>query len=53
MTNEKRLLQRAGLRGFDEVLCSLTPAPEVLARAVAAAERLFQEACGRQDFSAG
>ncbi|MGC0318095.1 nucleotidyltransferase domain-containing protein [Kitasatospora acidiphila] len=53
VTNEKRLLQRAGLRGFDEVLCSLTPAPEVLAQAVAAAERLFQEACGRQDFSAG
>jgi hypothetical protein len=44
VTNEKRLLRRAGLRGLDEVLSVLTPDPQVLAAAVDAAERLFQEA---------
>ncbi|MFR0351922.1 nucleotidyltransferase domain-containing protein [Streptomyces sediminimaris] len=41
VTNEKRLLQRAGLREVDTVLGSLRPDPEVLSRAVADAEALF------------
>jgi predicted nucleotidyltransferase len=41
VTNEKRLLLRAGLRGLDAVLAELRPEPEALARAITAAERLF------------
>ncbi|MCX4701642.1 nucleotidyltransferase domain-containing protein [Streptomyces sp. NBC_01373] len=41
VTNEKRLLERAGLRGVDEILGRLRPEPDVLAAAVADAERLF------------
>ncbi|WP_405873975.1 nucleotidyltransferase domain-containing protein [Streptomyces sp. NBC_00005] len=41
VTNEKRLLERAGLRGIDAVLGQLGPDPEALARAIADAEALF------------
>ncbi|MFJ9540744.1 nucleotidyltransferase domain-containing protein [Streptomyces sp. NPDC101225] len=41
VTNEKRLLERAGLRDVDAVLESLRPDPEILLRAVADAEKLF------------
>lgn len=41
VTNEKRLLERAGLREVDTVLGSLRPDPGVLLRAVADAEALF------------
>ncbi|MGW1891885.1 nucleotidyltransferase domain-containing protein [Streptomyces sp. NPDC002004] len=44
VTNEKRLLGRAGLRGVDDILASLTPEPEVLVGAVAATEALFASA---------
>ncbi|WP_030606651.1 nucleotidyltransferase domain-containing protein [Streptomyces sclerotialus] len=44
VTNEKRLLQRAGLRGLDTVLAGLRPDPQQLARAVAEAETLFAAA---------
>ncbi|MFJ4789127.1 nucleotidyltransferase domain-containing protein [Streptomyces sp. NPDC088794] len=44
VTNEKRLLERAGLRGIDGVLggWGAEPEPEVLARAVDNAEALFR-----------
>lgn len=42
VTNEKRLLQRAGLRGMDTILAGLRPESEVLAQAIADTERLFQ-----------
>ncbi|MEU4838919.1 nucleotidyltransferase domain-containing protein [Nocardia testacea] len=41
VTNEKRLLDRAGLRAVDEIVAGLAADPPVLARAVAAAEDLF------------
>ncbi|MEU9448389.1 nucleotidyltransferase domain-containing protein [Streptomyces sp. NPDC048277] len=41
VTNEKRLLERAGLRGVDDILAELRPESGVLVRAVDAAERLF------------
>ncbi|MFF4013551.1 nucleotidyltransferase domain-containing protein [Streptomyces sp. NPDC001843] len=41
VTNEKRLLERAGLRGIDEVLGALRPDPEALRDAVRAAEALL------------
>ncbi|OLT33126.1 DNA polymerase subunit beta [Actinomadura sp. CNU-125] len=44
VTNEKRLLLRAGLRGMDAITAGLRPEPDVLARAIADAERLFEEA---------
>ncbi|MEV0108322.1 nucleotidyltransferase domain-containing protein [Nocardia sp. NPDC050799] len=40
-TNEKRLLDRAGLRAVDEIVGGLTTDPAVLARAVDAARQLF------------
>ncbi|AEM84938.1 nucleotidyltransferase domain-containing protein [Streptomyces violaceusniger] len=43
-TNEKRLLQRAGLRGIDTIVAGLRPEPAVLAEAVADAEALFAAA---------
>jgi predicted nucleotidyltransferase len=46
VTNEKRLLQRAGLRGVDDILTGLRPEPAVLTRAVADAEALFAAAAG-------
>ncbi|WP_372411601.1 nucleotidyltransferase domain-containing protein [Streptomyces luteireticuli] len=44
VTNEKRLLERAGLRGVDAIVSELRPDPGVLARAVAEAEELFAAA---------
>ncbi|MEV0444725.1 nucleotidyltransferase domain-containing protein [Streptomyces spectabilis] len=43
-TNEKRLLERAGLHGVDTIVASLRPDRQVLARAVAEAEELFAAA---------
>ncbi|POX38715.1 DNA polymerase subunit beta [Streptomyces sp. Ru73] len=40
-TNEKRLLERAGLRGLDTILAGLRPDPDVLTRALTEAEELF------------
>jgi predicted nucleotidyltransferase len=46
VTNEKRLLERAGLRPMDAVLASLgaAPQPEALTQAVDRAQALFEEA---------
>ncbi|GHF46852.1 nucleotidyltransferase domain-containing protein [Streptomyces morookaense] len=44
VTNEKRLLDRAGLRGVDAIVAGLRPEPEALAQALAAARELFREA---------
>src|SRR5262249_54105766 len=44
VTNEKALLDRAGLRGVDEILRGLTAAPGQLAKAVDAAGALLQDA---------
>ncbi|ELS52464.1 nucleotidyltransferase domain-containing protein [Streptomyces viridochromogenes] len=41
VTNEKRLLERAGLRGVDGIIEGLRPRPEALLRAIADAEALF------------
>ncbi|WP_030521288.1 nucleotidyltransferase domain-containing protein [Nocardia rhamnosiphila] len=41
VTNEKRLLHRAGLRAVDEIVGGLTTDPAVLARAVDAARQLL------------
>ena len=41
VTNEKKLLDRAGLRETDDILGGLRPDPEVLLRSVVAAETLF------------
>ncbi|AWE49708.1 MULTISPECIES: nucleotidyltransferase domain-containing protein [Streptomyces] len=41
VTNEKRLLERAGLRSVDAVLAGLEPSPDALLRAVTEAETLF------------
>ncbi|MFE0047939.1 nucleotidyltransferase domain-containing protein [Streptomyces albireticuli] len=41
ITNEKRLLERAGLRTVDAIVAGLRPEPEALARAVTEAEELF------------
>ncbi|WP_030682982.1 nucleotidyltransferase domain-containing protein [Streptomyces sp. NRRL B-1347] len=43
-TNEKRLLERAGLHDVDAIVTNLRPDPEALARAVADAEKLFAAA---------
>ncbi|MFF4483961.1 nucleotidyltransferase domain-containing protein [Streptomyces sp. CY1] len=43
-TNEKRLLQRAGLRGIDTIVAGLRPEPAALAEAIADAEALFAAA---------
>jgi hypothetical protein len=40
ITNDKRLLDRAGLRGVDEILAGLTAEPQALAGAVARATDL-------------
>lgn len=42
MTNEKRLLERAGLRGVDDILGNLPVTPEMLVRSVAEAEAMFE-----------
>ncbi|KAB8187794.1 nucleotidyltransferase family protein [Microbispora catharanthi] len=44
ITNEKRLLERAGLRGVDAIVAALRPDPRALTRAVAEAEALFAAA---------
>ncbi|GIH66412.1 MULTISPECIES: nucleotidyltransferase domain-containing protein [Microbispora] len=41
VTNEKRLLLRAGLRGVDAIVAALRPDPQTLTRAIAEAEALF------------
>ncbi|QLH21283.1 nucleotidyltransferase domain-containing protein [Streptomyces sp. Rer75] len=41
VTNEKRLLRRAGLGRLDTITAGLRPEPEVLARAIAEAEEVF------------
>ncbi|MFC5720978.1 nucleotidyltransferase domain-containing protein [Streptomyces gamaensis] len=43
-TNEKRLLDRAGLRGLDTITADLRPDPASLARAFTAARELFEAA---------
>lgn len=43
-TNEKRLLERAGLRGVDGIVPRLDSAPAVLTRAIADAKALFDGA---------
>ncbi|MFI6790624.1 nucleotidyltransferase domain-containing protein [Nonomuraea sp. NPDC050383] len=47
VTNEKRLLLRAGLRGVDAIVAGLRPEPGALTRAVAEAEALFAAAARR------
>lgn len=42
VTNEKRLLRRAGLRGMDAITAGLRPEPDALAQAIAQAEKLFE-----------
>jgi predicted nucleotidyltransferase len=44
VTNEKQLLQRAGLRDIDAIVVGLQPEPEALLQAVTEAERLFEAA---------
>ncbi|MFF4160203.1 nucleotidyltransferase domain-containing protein [Streptomyces sp. NPDC001678] len=44
VTNEKRLLQRAGLRGVDAIVAGLRPDPGALTAALAEAEALFEKA---------
>ncbi|WP_182900755.1 nucleotidyltransferase domain-containing protein [Microbispora sp. H10830] len=44
VTNEKRLLERAGLRGVDAIVAALRPDPHALTRAVAEAKALFAAA---------
>lgn len=44
ITNEKRLLHRAGLRGLDVIVAGVGPEPAALERAVDAAEHLFRTA---------
>ena len=46
VSNEKRLLGRAGLRDLDGILAALAPAPEPLAAAVDSAAALFTAAAG-------
>jgi hypothetical protein len=49
VTNEKTLLERAGLRGVDGILAGLDPDAGRLARAVDDAEALLQAAVTRAD----
>ncbi len=44
VTNEKRLLERAGLREIDTITTRLTPDPGALTRGIEAARRLFEAA---------
>lgn len=44
VTNEKRLLERAGLRGADRIVASLTASPESALRAVEEMRELFDRA---------
>jgi hypothetical protein len=52
VTNEKTLLERAGLRGADEILGGLAAAPDQLTSAVDAAEALLRAAIIRAGASA-
>ena len=49
MTNEKTLLDRAGLRGVDEILAGLVPDAGALRRAVDGARELLEVAVSRAD----
>ena len=44
VTNEKRLLRRAGLRTVDGIVAGLRAEPEVLTRAISETETLFRAA---------
>ena len=44
VTNEKRLLERAGLRRLDAIVTDLRPEPSALAQAITEARRLFESA---------
>jgi predicted nucleotidyltransferase len=44
VTNEKRLLERAGLRAVDGIIEAVRPDPELLLRAIAEGEELFSAA---------
>lgn len=44
ITNEKRLLQRAGLRRLDDIIGELRPEPQALGQALTRAEELLQTA---------
>jgi predicted nucleotidyltransferase len=46
VTNEKRLLERAGLRAVDDLLAELTPEPDRLTAVISAAEDLFRRVAG-------
>ncbi|MGK4578826.1 nucleotidyltransferase family protein [Kitasatospora sp. HPMI-4] len=46
VTNEKTLLDRAGLRGIDRILSALSPDPQALTAAIDAAAELLGEAAG-------
>lgn len=48
VTNEKRLLERAGLRGVDEILGTLRPQPTALLRAITDVETLFDKSRASQ-----
>ncbi|QBS39801.1 nucleotidyltransferase domain-containing protein [Nocardia sp. CS682] len=43
VTNEKRLLERAGLRGIDAIVAGLEPEPKSLIRAISEAEALLDK----------
>jgi predicted nucleotidyltransferase len=47
VTNEKTLLDRAGLRGIDHILASLTPRPPTLAAAIDKAQALLEDGVQR------
>ncbi|GAA2271216.1 nucleotidyltransferase domain-containing protein [Nonomuraea roseoviolacea subsp. roseoviolacea] len=47
VTNEKRLLRRAGLRDIDAIIAGLRSEPPALAQAITEAERLFEAAVRR------
>ena len=49
VTNEKTLLDRAGLRGVDEILAGLEPDAAALRRAVDGARELLEAAVSRAD----
>ena len=44
VTNEKRLLERAGLREMDAIIARLTPDPDVLAEQIDAAQQILESA---------
>ncbi|MEU4389227.1 nucleotidyltransferase domain-containing protein [Kribbella sp. NPDC023855] len=44
VSNEKTLLERAGLRELDRIISGLTPSPQVLTAAIDEATRVFEQA---------